>query len=83
MIQVVSFWFSVKQVPLPVKKAKIEDAKPPEGQGQPAEVVVKETKQAAGKKEANKGANKEGDKGKKVEKKAGDEGIDRAFFQWF
>ena len=63
----------MKQVPLPIKKPKIEDNKQPEGQGQPVEAVVKETK-AAGKKEADKGAKKEGDKGKKVEKKAADEG---------
>ena len=64
----------MKQVPLPVKKPKIEDNKQREGQGQPVDAVVKETKQAAGKKEADKGAKKEGDKGKKVEKKAADEG---------
>ena len=56
----------MKQVPLPVKKPKVEDNKPPEGQGQPVEAVAKETKQPAIK--------KEGDKGKKVEKKAADEG---------
>ena len=62
------FFLSVKQVPLPVKKAKVEGkVEPSEAKGKvPAKEQIKEGKQPEGKKGA--------DKGQKVEKKGSEQG---------